>query len=167
MRKVVVWTSWDLNFEDWREMLERTEPSLSEDERVDMMYTRNDEWLETYLKPELDWHLQRQIIAFTECRYKGRTEKNWNMLTTRLSDVFIPSGKYVTYYLDERGDMRMEAKYPDYTERVLFRELRTRMHTKTLRNTLIKWQRGYTIAEDFTDPIGQHIMKALGWRREA
>lgn len=167
MRKITVWSSFDLDYESWREFLERTEPNSSEDDRVDLMYTRNAEWLEGYLKPQLDRHLKRQIIAFVECRYTSKTEKSWNLLTARLSDIFVPSGKYVTFYLDERGDMRMEAKYPDHTERILFRELRTRMHTKTLRNTLIKWQRGYVIPEDFTDPIGQHIMKALGWRKEA
>lgn len=161
MKEQLLWTSWNLDYEKCRDHLEAKFPYMDEDARIDLMFVRNREWLEQYLKAELDVPLERQIIAFTESKYKGRKEKSYDILSNKLSSIFIPFGKIADFYLDEYGNARLIAKYPDHTDKVVFRVLRKRTSTKTLKNTLMKWMRGYILAEDFTDPIGTNIEKCL------
>lgn len=162
MKEQLLWTSYNLDYEQWRSSLEAEFPHSDEDELIDIMYQRNQDWRRYWLEPELNVPLERQIIMFVESRYKdGRRTKSYDILTNRLNSIFVPCGKYADFYVDENCDARLLAKYPDHTEQAVFRVLRKKTSTKVLRNTLMKWTRGYIIYEDFSDPIGMTIAKYL------
>ena len=43
--KHIIWSNYDLDYEDWREDLEAEYPSLSDNERLFLMYEMNSEYL--------------------------------------------------------------------------------------------------------------------------
>ena len=43
----LIWSNYDLDYEDWRDSLEEEYPDLSEDERIALMYELNSEYLGT------------------------------------------------------------------------------------------------------------------------
>lgn len=44
--KHIIWSNYDLDYEDWRADLEAEYPDLSEEERISRMYEINGEYLE-------------------------------------------------------------------------------------------------------------------------
>ena len=50
--KHIIWSNYDLDYEDWRGDLETEYPELSEDERISLMYEINGHYLDR-LRPGL------------------------------------------------------------------------------------------------------------------
>ena len=46
MKKNVIWSNSNLDYEDWKEFFDEEYPGLDVDERIDMMYELNDEYLD-------------------------------------------------------------------------------------------------------------------------
>ena len=44
--KHIIWSSYDLDYEDWKDDLEENYPELSEQERITLMYEINGDYLE-------------------------------------------------------------------------------------------------------------------------
>ena len=42
----LIWSNYDLDYEDWRDDLEADYPDLSEDERISLMYEINGDYLD-------------------------------------------------------------------------------------------------------------------------
>ena len=57
----LIWSDYDLDYEDWQDFLEEEYPNLSEDERVARMYELNSEYLEDE-RANLDIQLSQPIL---------------------------------------------------------------------------------------------------------
>lgn len=44
--KHIIWSNYDLDYEDWKDDLEENYPELSEQERITLMYEINGDYLE-------------------------------------------------------------------------------------------------------------------------
>ena len=55
-----IWSNADLDYEEWKDWMEEEYPTLSEDERVAMMYEENGHYLEEWQAHGIQRNSQRQ-----------------------------------------------------------------------------------------------------------
>ena len=60
--KHIIWSNYDLDYEDWRGDLEEEYPELSEDERISLMYEINGHYLDDE-RMNLDVQLSQPILV--------------------------------------------------------------------------------------------------------
>ena len=81
-----IWSNADLDYEEWKDWMEEEYPTLSEDERVAMMYEENGHYLEDE-RLNLDIQLSQPILVVADLGL-------WNGRRTGYKE--IPSGNLIT-----------------------------------------------------------------------
>lgn len=65
MKKNVIWSNSNLDYEDWKEFFDEEYPGLDVDERIDMMYELNDEYLDDE-RMNLDIPVDEKIVVIAD-----------------------------------------------------------------------------------------------------
>ena len=58
----IIWSNYDMDYEDWRDDLEADYPDLSEDERISLMYEINEDYLDDE-RANLNVQLSQPILV--------------------------------------------------------------------------------------------------------
>ena len=116
-----IWSNADLDYEEWKDWMEEEYPTLSDDERVAMMYEENGHYLEDE-RLNLDIQISQPILVVADLGL-------WNSRRTGYKE--IPSGNirdclysdydYTTWYVDRNGDFRCDDTHHDGTNHYLYR----------------------------------------------
>lgn len=167
MKKNVIWSNSNLDYEDWKEFFDEEYPGLDVDERIDMMYELNDEYLDDE-RMNLDIPVDETIVIIADLgRWHGRIPGYKEIQGRSIKDCLVANTDYATWYLDGRGDLRCEAIHHDGTDHYLYRVFKPGVSDTRKENFLNKICRGTVTRADITritQRLGDKIAKVYGWK---
>lgn len=168
-KRFLIWSNYDLDYDDWREALEDEYPELSESEREELMYEINGDYLDDE-RSNLDIQMSRPILVIADL---GLWYGN------RMGYKEIPSGNirdclyserdidWSTWYVDQLGDLRCDAIHHDGTNHYLYRVYKDGATETQIDNLLAKIYEGRATRKDITrltHRLGDDIAAVYGWQ---
>ena len=163
----VIWTNYDLNFEDWRADLEEEFPDLGEDELHAMMYERNNCHLDDE-RINLNIQMEMPIIVIADLGlWNGRRMGYKDIESGNIRDCLYADTDYATWYVDHLGDLRCDAVHHDGTNFYLYRAFKPGVSKSQMENLKEKIYHGKVTRADITRVtmrLGDAIAKVYGWK---
>ena len=109
----LIWSNFDLDYTDWKADLEDNYPHLSEQERVELMYEINNDYLGDE-RINLNIQLSRPILVIADLGlWNGRHDGYKELQSGNISDCLYSDTDYSTWYVDKQGDLRCDAIHHD------------------------------------------------------
>ena len=162
----LIWSNYDLNYEDWRSDLEAEYPELTEDERYRVMLETNSDYLDDE-RANLNIQLSQPILLIADLGlWNGRHSGYSEIKSGNIRDCLCPRYDYTTFYVDKDGDLRCDDIHHDGTNHYLYRVYRDNA-TEEMRDEL-KNKIYFGVAEQrdidrVTRRLGDEIGKVYGW----
>ena len=165
--KHMIWTNYDLNFEDWRADLEEEFPNLGEDELRAMMYENNKHYLDDE-RINLNIQMEMPIIVIADLGlWNGRRMGYKDIESGNIRDCLYADTDYATWYVDHLGDLRCDAVHHDGTNFYLYRAFKPGVSKNQMENLKEKIYHGKATRSDITRVtmrLGDAIAKVYGWK---
>lgn len=167
-QKYLIWSNYELDYEDWKEDLEAGYPDLSENERIALMYELNGEYLDDE-RVNLNIQLDHPILVIGNLglwtgRHTGYKEiESGNIRDCLYSDRDII---YSTWFVDNLGDFRCEAIHHDGTNYLLYRTYKPDVRESQIDLLKEKLYYGTATRADITRVtrrLGDEIGRVYGW----
>ena len=109
----LIWSDYNLDYEDWRADLEAEYPELSEDQRVALMYERNADYLDDE-RLNLNIDVGRPILVVGDLGlWYGRRQGYKEVPSGNIRDCLYPDQDYSTWFVDAEGDLRCDSVHHD------------------------------------------------------
>lgn len=163
--KHIIWSN-DLDYEDWREDLEQEFPDASEDERIQIMYETNAEYLYDE-RTNLDINTGEPIIGIADLGlWYGRVSGYAIIQSGFISDCLVAHDDYNTWYVDRYGDLRGDGVHHDGVNHYLYRTFKPHTTLAQRQNLMRKIYEGTATRKDITrvtDRLGDYIGDVYGW----
>ena len=163
--KHIIWTS-DVDYDDWKDDLEAEYPDMTEQERIDLMYRLNGDYLYDE-RANLDIQLAAPILVIGDLGlWNGRRMGYKEIKSGNISDCLYSDCDYNTWYVDKRGDLRCDAVHHDGTNHYLYRTYKDGVTESQIENLKDKLYRGIATRADvtrITRRLGDDIAKVYGW----
>lgn len=163
----LIWTNKELDYEDWKADLEEQYPELSEEERIQIMYETNNDYLDDE-RHNLDIQLAAPIIVIANLgRWNGRFLGYKEIESGNIKDCLNTDTDYATWFVDKKGDLRCEATHHDGTNYYLYRTYRKGVSERQIELLKEKIYDGSVTEKDInrvTKRLGDSIAKVYGWR---
>lgn len=119
--KHIIWSNYNLDYEDWRVDLEAEYPDMSEEERIALMYEINSNYLDDE-RTNLSIQLPQPILMIADIgRWDGRYSGYGEIKSGKISDCLYSELDYATWYVDKLGVLRCDAIHHDGTNHYLYR----------------------------------------------
>ena len=162
----VIWSNYDVNYEDWREYMEEEFPNLSEDERYYKMLEINDSYLDDE-RINLDIPLSQPILLIADLGlWYGRRDSYKVIESGNIADCLRPFYDYTTFYVDRLGDLRCEDIHHDGTNHYLYRVFKkeaTEQQRENLENKILQGTATRADITRLTKRLGDEIGRVYGW----
>ena len=162
----IIWSNYDLDYEDWREDLEAEYPDLSEDERIALMYELNNDYLDDE-RLNLSIQLPQPILMIADIgRWDGRYSGYGEIRSGKTSDCLYSNLDYATWYVDKLGDLRCDAVHHDGTNHYLYRVYKPGVRESQIELLKDKLHDGKATRADITRVtrrLGDDIAKVYGF----
>ena len=163
-----IWSNADLDYEEWKDWMEEEYPTLSDDERLAMMYEENGHYLEDE-RLNLDIQLSQPILVVADLGlWNGRRTGYKEIPSGNIRDCLY-SGRdieYATWYVDKLGDLRCDAIHHDGTNHLLYRTYKPGARDSQIDLLKEKLYYGKAVRTDITRitrRLGDEIGKVYGW----
>ena len=164
--KHIIWSNYGLDYEDWREDLEGEYPSLSENERLFLMYEINSEYLNDE-RMNLNVQLSQPILMVGDLElWDGQRTGYKEIKSGNIRDCLYGDTDYSTWYVDRLGDLRCEAIHHDGTNHYLYRVYKDGVSESQIDLLKEKLCRGTATRADITRVtrrLGDDIAKVYGF----
>ena len=164
-KNYIIWSNYNLNYEDWRADLEVEYPELSEDERISLMYEINEHYLDDE-RMNLNVQLSQPILVIGDLDlWNGCRMGYEEILSGNIRDCLYGDTDYSTWYVDRLGDLRCDAIHHDGTNHYLYRVYKENVTEKQIENLKQKIFDGNVTRRDITNvtkKIGSIILKTYG-----
>lgn len=162
----LIWSN-DLAYErEWDEEMESLYPDATELERMEILYHQMQFDLECE-RANLNISLGMPIIVIADLGLWDGRKKGYKVIGTgNVSDCLYDDCDYLTWYVDELGDLRCDATHHDGTNFYLYRVFRDGTTPAQMRNLEQKIYNGTVTWKDIarlTTKIGPAIAKVYGW----
>ena len=162
----IIWSDYNLNYDDWREDLEEQYPELSDNERFLKMLEVNADYLSDE-RVNLNIQLSRPILVIADLgRWNGRFSGYKEIPSGNIRDCLYSDTDYTTWYVDKLGDLRCDAVHHDGTNHYLYRTYKDGVSDEQIENLKGKIYNGIADREDITritSRLGDEIGKVYGW----
>ena len=162
----VIWSNYNLDYDDWKDDLEENYPDLSEQDRMMLMYEINNDYLDDE-RINLDIQLSRPILVIADLgRWNGRFDGYKEIESGNIRDCLYSDTDYSTWYVDKRGDLRCTAIHHDGTNYYLYRTYKDGVSDEQIENLKCKIYNGQATRADITRitrRLGDEIGKVYGW----
>ena len=162
----LIWSNYDLDYEDWRDDLEAEYPELSEDERYYKMLEINRDYLDDE-RVNLNIQLSQPILVIADlCLWTGRHSGYKEILSGNIRDCLYSEYDYTTWYVDKDGDFRCDDVHHDGTNHYLYRVFKDSATDEQREDLLDKIYCGIATQADIdrvTRRLGDEIGKVYGW----
>lgn len=162
----VIWSNYDINYEDWREYMESEFPELSEDERYYKMLEINSSYLEDE-RMNLNIQLSQPILLIADLGlWYGRRDGYRVIESGNIADCLRSYHDYATFYVDRLGDLRCQDIHHDGTNHYLYRVFKETASDQQRDNLEYKILQGIATRADLnrlTRRLGDEIGKVYGW----
>lgn len=169
MEKHIIWSNHPehLDYENWKEDLEYEYPELTENERIDLMYETNDDYLDDERLNLGNIQFDHPILIIADLGLWNGRKMGYKIIQSgRVEDCLYSDSDYVTWYVDERHNFRAKCDHHDGTNHLLYRILKDDEYTTSVQNLLEKIYQGTATQEEImrkTTSIGKEIGKVYGW----
>ena len=164
--KHVIWSNYDLNYEDWKDDLKEEYPEMTEDERTSLMYEINNSYLDDE-RANLNLQLSRPILVVADLgRWNGRFQGYREIPSGNIRDCLYSDTDYSTWFVDKLGDLRCDAIHHDGTNHYLYRTYKDGVSEEQIDRLKEKIYGGVATRADITHitkRIGNEIGKVYGW----
>lgn len=165
--KHIIWSDYNLNFEDWREDLAEQYPGLPESELIDIMYKTNTDYLADE-RVNLDIQLSRPILIIADIgRWDGRLSGYKEIKSGNIKDCLYSDCDYATWFVDRLGDLRCDAVHHDATNHYLYRVYKdsaTESQIDSLKEKIFYNKATRNDIVRITKRLGDEIAKVYGWK---
>ena len=162
----IIWSNYDLDYEDWRDDLEAEYPELTEDERIALMYEINGDYLDDE-RMNLNIQLSEPILVIADLGlWTGRHSGYKEIISGNIRDCLYSEYDYTTWYVDKDGDFRCDDVHHDGTNHYLYRVFKDSATVEQREDLLDKIYRGIATQMDIdrvTRRLGDEIGKVYGW----
>ena len=162
----LIWSNYDLDYEDWRDDLEAEYPELSEDERYYKMLEINRDYLDDE-RVNLNIQLSQPILVIADLGlWTGRHSGYKEILSGNIRDCLYSEYDYTTWYVDKAGDFRCDDVHHDGTNHYLYRVFKESATDEQREDLLDKIYRGIATQTDIdrvTRRLGDEIGRVYGW----
>lgn len=162
----LIWSNYDLDYDDWRDDLEDEHPELSDDERMKLMYEINGDYLDDE-RINLNIQLSRPILVIADLgRWNGRFPGYKEITSGNIHDCLYSDTDYSTWYVDKLGDLRCDAVHHDGTNHYLYRAYKDGVSEEQIDRLKEKIYHGIAARADITrltNRLGDEIGKVYGW----
>ena len=162
----IIWSDYDLDYEDWRADLEAEYPELSEEGRIVRMYETNGGYLEDE-RVNLDVQLAAPILVIGDLGlWKGRRMGYKEIASGNIRDCLYSDTDYATWYVDRLGDFRCDAVHHDGTNHYLYRTYKDGVCQSQIDNLKEKLYYGTATRADITRitrRLGDEIARVYGF----
>lgn len=167
-QKHLIWSNYDLDYEDWRDYLETEYPDLTEHERMALMYEINNDYLDDE-RINLNIQLSKPILVIGSLGlWYGRRTGYKEIESGNIRDCLYTERDidYATWYVDKLGDLRCKAIHHDGTNHYLYRTYKDEARESQMDLLKEKLYRGTATRADITRitrRLGDEIGKVYGW----
>ena len=165
-KRFVIWSNYDLDYDDWKDDLEDAYPELSESEREELMYEINGDYLDDE-RNNLDIQLSQPILVVGDLGlWNGRRMGYKEIKSGNIRDCLYSDTNYSTWYVDHLGDLRCDAIHHDGTNHYLYRVYKDDVTETQIDNLLAKIYEGRATRKDITRitrRLGDEIAAIYGW----
>ena len=162
----VIWSNYDLNYEDWRDDLEAEYPELTEDQRIALMYEINGDYLDDE-RTNLNIQLSQPILVIGDLGlWYGRRSGYKEIESGNIRDCLYADTDYSTWYVDKLGDLRCDAIHHDGTDHYLYRAYKDGVRESQIDLLKDKLYRGIATRADvtrITRRLGDDIARVYGF----
>ena len=164
----IIWSNYDLDYDDWKDDLESEYLELSDEERYLKMYELNGDYLDDE-RANLNIQLSQPILVIADLglwnghRSAYKEINSGNIRDCLFSDRDID---YSTWYVDKLGDLRCDAVHHDGTNCLLYRTYKDDSTEEQRDNLLSKIYSGTATQADInrvTRRLGDEIGQVYGW----
>ena len=163
----VIWSNYNLDYEDWRADMEEFYPNLSEDERIERMYELNNEYLDDE-RINLNVELENEILVIGDLGlWNGRRSGYKEIASGNIRDCLYCDCDYAEWYIDRLGDFRCTCSHHDGTNHYLYRVYKSGVTEEQKDNLKSKLYDGTATRSDITRitrRLGDDIAKVYGFR---
>ena len=162
----LIWSNYDLDYEDWRDDLEAEYPELSEDERYYKMLEINGDYLDDE-RINLNIQLSQPILVIADLGlWTGRHSGYKEIQSGNIRDCLYSEHDYSTWYVDKDGDLRCDDVHHDGTNHYLYRVYKESASDEERDELKDKIYLGTATYEDIarvTERLGDEIGRVYGW----
>ena len=162
----VIWSNYDLDYEDWRDDLEAEYPELTEDQRIALMYEINGDYLDDE-RVNLNIQLSQPILVIGDLGlWYGRRSGYKEIESGDIRDCPYADTDYSTWYVDKLGDLRCDAIHHDGTNHYLYRAYKDGVRESQIDLLKDKLYRGIATRADvtrITRRLGDDIARVYGF----
>lgn len=146
----IIWSNYDLDYEDWRDDLEAEYPELTEDQRIALMYEINGDYLDDE-RVNLNIQLSQPILVIGDLGlWYGRRSGYKEIESGNIRDCLYADTDYSTWYVDKLGDLRCDAIHHDGTNHYLYRAYKDGVRESQIDLLKDKLYRGIATRSDVT-----------------
>ena len=162
----IIWSNYDLDYEDWRDDLEAEYPELTEDQRIALMYEINGDYLDDE-RVNLNIQLSQPILVIGDLGlWYGRRSGYKEIESGNIRDCLYADTDYSTWYVDKLGDLRYDAIHHDGTDHYLYRAYKDGIRESQIDLLKDKLYRGIATRADvtrITRRLGDDIARVYGF----
>ena len=162
----IIWSNYDLDYEDWRDDLEAEYPELTEDQRIALMYEINGDYLDDE-RVNLNIQLSQPILVIGDLGlWHGRRSGYKEIESGNIRDCLYADTDYSTWYVDKLGDLRCDAIHHDGTDHYLYRAYKDGVRESQIDLLKDKLYRGIATRADvtrITRRLGDDIARVYGF----
>ena len=162
----IIWSNYDLDYEDWRDDLEAEYPDLTEEQRIALMYEINGDYLDDE-RVNLDIQLSQPILVIGDLGlWYGRRSGYKEIESGNIRDCLYADTDYSTWYVDRLGDLRCDAIHHDGTNHYLYRAYKDGVRESQIDLLKDKLYRGIATRADvtrITRRLGDDIARVYGF----
>lgn len=162
----IIWSNYDLDYEDWRDDLEAEYPELTEDQRIALMYEINGDYLDDE-RTNLNIQLNQPILVIGDLGlWHGRRCGYKEIESGNIRDCLYADTDYSTWYVDKLGDLRCDAIHHDGTNHYLYRAYKDGVRESQIDLLKDKLYRGIATRADvtrITRRLGDDIARVYGF----
>ena len=161
-KKHAIWSN-NIDIEDWQNDIKEWygDDELTDDEIYNLAYENNMDNLEAD-KCNLSKELGRDIVIIGQLGLWNGVRKAWKYANgTNLNDIFNGTcGDYVTWYVDENGEVCCEDIHHDGTNYYTYR---------LVKEGISRWEFDEEMAlgtniDELTDKLGKYVADIYGWK---
>ena len=164
--KHIIWSNYNLDYEDWRADLEAEYPDMTEAERIELMYKLNSDYLDDE-RCNLNVQLSRPILLIADIgRWNGRFSGYGEIESGNIRDCLYSELDYATWYVDKLGDLRCDAVHHDGTNHYLYRTYKDGVTEEQIERLKEKLYTGTAARSDITRitrRLGDEIAAVYGF----
>lgn len=146
----IIWSNYDLDYDDWKADLEEEYPELSENDRISLMYEINNDYLDDE-RCNLNIQLSQPILVIGDLGlWYGRRSGYKEIESGNIRDCLYSDTDYSTWYVDKLGDLRCDAIHHDGINHYLYRTFKDGVRESQIDLLKEKLYRGIATRADIT-----------------